>query len=119
MSLNRSERVFWIGTGLLFVVVCAVFLLAPAWTQHPNVAPAEEMHDMSDMGDMPDMPEMQHSAVPETPEQLAKHLRDKRESEFNHRLAGALVILAALFFLAQGSLSKRWPGARYAWPDVF
>ena len=39
----------------------------------------------------------------ETPAQKAKHIADKRESEFNHHLAGVLVIIAALFFLAQGS----------------
>lgn len=119
MPLSRGERIFWFGGGLLLVVICAVFLLAPAWTQHPNVRPPEEMHDMSGMGDMPDMPGMQHSAAPETPEQIAKHARDKRESEFNHHLAGALVILAALFFLVQAPLAKRWPAARYAWPMCF
>ena len=49
----------------------------------------------------------------------AKHARDKRESEFNHHLAGVLVILAALFFLGQPALTKRWPDARYAWPVCF
>lgn len=100
--------------------ICVMYLLAPAWTQHPTVPPPEEMHDMSEMGDMPDMPEMQHGAAAvETPELQAKHAKDKRDSEFNHRLSGALVILAALFFLGQGSLSKRWPAARYAWPMCF
>lgn len=93
----------------------AVFLMAPAWTQHPNIPPPQEM---SSMPDMPDMPGMAQSApaAPETPELKAKHLADKRESEFNHHLAGVLVILAALFFLGQDRLAKRWPSSRYAWP---
>ncbi len=75
------------------------------------------MGDMHDMADMPDMSEMQHgAAVPEpTPEVQAKQLADKRESEFNHHLAGALLILAALFFLAQNRLTRSWPAANYAW----
>jgi copper resistance protein D len=120
LPLSRSERLFWIAGGFLLLGICVMFLLAPAWTQHPIVPPPEEMHEMTDMGDMPDMPGMQHgAAVEETPEQKAKHASDKRESEFNHHLAGALVILAALFFLAQGSLGKRWTAARYAWPMCF
>jgi hypothetical protein len=95
-------------------------LFPPAWTQHPNIPAQPEMTgmgDMHDMADMPDMPEMQHgAAVPEpSPEIRAKQLADKRESEFNHHLAGALLILAALFFLAQDRLARRWPAANYAW----
>jgi copper resistance protein D len=51
-----------------------------------------------------------------TPEKLAA---DKRESEFNHRLAGFFVVLAGIFILAEGQLSKRWPWVRYAWPVCF
>jgi hypothetical protein len=43
----------------------------------------------------------------------------KRESEFNHHLAGVFVILAGLFILAEGSLRDRWPFLRYAWPGCF
>jgi len=117
---NWYEKTFWYGGGLAVFLTCAIFLAAPSWTRHPNLPPPQEMHDMGDMSDMPDMPGMQHgAAVEETPAQKAKHLADKRESEFNHHLAGALVILAALFFLAQGILTKRWPDARYAWPTCF
>ena len=48
------------------------------------------------MEEMANMPGMEHSAAPEVSPQLkAKYARDKRESEFNHHLAGLLVILAA------------------------
>jgi hypothetical protein len=118
--VSGRERAWWIAGTLLIVITMAVFLFAPVWTQHPNIPAQPEMTgmgDMHDMGDMPDMPEMQHeAAVPEpTPEVRAKQLADKRESEFNHHLAGALLILAALFFLAQDRLVKRWPAANYAW----
>ncbi|MGH9747541.1 MAG: hypothetical protein ACRD59_15710 [Candidatus Acidiferrales bacterium] len=120
MALNGFEKAFWYGGGFIVLLTCVVFLSAPGWTQHPNLPPKQEMADMGDMSDMPDMPGMQHGAVvEETPAQKAKHLRDKRESEFNHHLAGALVILAALFFLAQAQLTKRWPNAVYAWPTCF
>jgi copper resistance protein D len=124
LPLNRSEKIFWIGLSSLLVVICAVFLAAPGWTYHPPPRPHSDM-DMGDMShmsgmDMADMPGMQHEAAPEvSPELKAKYARDKRESEFNHHLAGVLVILAALFFLAQPALTKRWPDARYAWPVCF
>lgn len=49
----------------------------------------------------------------------AKLLQDKRESEFNHRLAGVLVFLAGIFILFQDRLQSRWPAMRYAWPLCF
>jgi hypothetical protein len=49
----------------------------------------------------------------------AKLLADKRESEFNHHLAGILVILAGVFILGEGTLWHRWPGGRYVWPICF
>jgi hypothetical protein len=120
LGVSGRERGWWIAGTLLLVVTMAVFLFAPAWTQHPNIPAQPEMTgmgDMHDMADMPDMPDMQHgAAVPEpTPEVRAKQLADKRESEFNHHLAGVMLILAALFFLAQDRLVSRWPQARYAW----
>jgi hypothetical protein len=118
--VSGREQAWWIAGALLIVVTMAVFLFAPAWTRHPNIPAQPEMTgmgDMHDMADMPDMPEMQHgAALPEpTPEVRAKQLADKSESEFNHHLAGALLILAALFFLAQDRLVSRWPAAKYAW----
>jgi copper resistance protein D len=43
----------------------------------------------------------------------------KRESEGNHHLIGFFVALGGLFMLAQGSLQKRFPAVRYAWPVCF
>jgi hypothetical protein len=49
----------------------------------------------------------------------AELLADKKESEFNHHLAGLFVILAGLFILAQGTLPQRWSFLRFAWPSCF
>ena len=51
--------------------------------------------------------------------QQSKLLADKKESEFNHHLAGFFVILAGLFVLVQGTLAQRWLFVRYAWPACF
>lgn len=71
-----------------------------------------------DMDSMPGM-NMSATAAPEDPAQAAKRLADKRESEFNHHLAGVLVAFAGIFILAQDPLAKRWPLVRYAWPVCF
>jgi len=53
------------------------------------------------------------------PAAQAKLLADKRESEFNHHLAGIFVILAGLFIITGERLKNRWPAIRYAWPLCF
>lgn len=89
---------------------------------------AHEDHDANsgqgDQGGMShDMPGMDMSSTApdpmawaRTPEKLAA---DKRESEFNHHLAGFLVVLAGIFILAEPWLGTRWPKVRYAWPVCF
>ena len=49
----------------------------------------------------------------------AKVLADKKESEFNHHLAGFFVALAGVFILFQSELTKRWPLTKYVWPACF
>ena len=49
----------------------------------------------------------------------AKILADKRESEFNHHLAGLFVVIAGIFVLFQAELSGRWQAAKYVWPACF
>jgi copper resistance protein D len=51
--------------------------------------------------------------------QQSKLLADKKESEFNHHLAGFFVILAGVFILVQGTLPPRWSFLRFAWPTCF
>jgi len=49
----------------------------------------------------------------------AKLLADKKESEFNHHLAGLFVAIAGLFMMFHSNLTKRWPAARFVWPACF
>jgi len=92
--------------------------------------PAHEGHDAnSGQGDQAgqgmnhDMPGMDMSSTApdpmawaRTPEKLAA---DRRESEFNHHLAGFFVVLAGIFILAEPRLGVRWPKVRYVWPVCF
>jgi hypothetical protein len=56
---------------------------------------------------------------PMDPAMQAKLLSDKRESEFNHHLAGFFVVLAGLFILVESWLAVRVPAVRYVWPVCF
>jgi copper resistance protein D len=49
----------------------------------------------------------------------AKILADKKESEFNHHLAGFFVVIAGVFIFFRDSLSKRLPALKYVWPACF
>ena len=51
--------------------------------------------------------------------QKSKLLADKKESEFNHHLAGILVILAGLLIFAKDTLFPDRSFFRYAWPICF
>ncbi|MGC1771620.1 MAG: hypothetical protein WA785_25170, partial [Candidatus Acidiferrales bacterium] len=88
--------------AFLITIVVALFL---TWNP-PVLAQQDNMQDMPGM-------DMQQSNAPETPAMLAKQASDKKESEFNHHLAGLLVGLAGVFLLAQDKLAKRWPAVRY------
>ena len=56
---------------------------------------------------------------PLDPAAQAKLLQDKKESEFNHHLAGLFVFLAGIFIFFEEPLKNRWPAVRYAWPLCF
>lgn len=56
---------------------------------------------------------------PMDPGAEAKLLQDKKESEFNHHLAGFFVLLAGIFILFEEPLKVRWPAVRYALPLCF
>jgi putative copper resistance protein D len=51
--------------------------------------------------------------------QQSKLLADKKESEFNHHLAGFFVILAGLFILAKDTLFPGRALLRFVWPMCF
>src|SRR5580658_8861307 len=56
---------------------------------------------------------------PMDPAAQAKRLQDKKESEFNHHLAGFFVLLAGIFILFEEPFMRRWPAVRYALPLCF
>jgi putative copper resistance protein D len=105
-------------TGLLFIfLLCAwqPLIRAQDHPAHEGRAGHEGMsNDMPGMDMTPTAPDP--LAAMRTPEKLAA---DKRESEFNHHLAGFFVVLAGIFILAEPRLSARWASVRYAWPVCF
>ena len=107
---------------LILFFMSSPFLVARQNTPQssPQSTPQDSPQSMPDMQDMPGM-DMSHGSMSmeETPAQAKKRLADKRESEFNHHLAGFLVIVAGFFLLIQERLAKRWPGVRYVWPSCF
>jgi hypothetical protein len=106
------DKGVWIATGSLLTVILLVFLFPPGATQHPERRISDEInHDESNMrGKNCETPAGQNLANLE-----AKALADKSESELNHHLAGALLIIAALFFLFQQRLATRWAAVRSVW----
>ena len=89
-----------------FAVFFFLFTADLSWSQD---------HDMSSM---PGMNANAPGAL-ENEAQAAKHLADKQESEFNHRLAGFFVVVAGIFIFLESYLAKRWPLVRYVWPLCF
>lgn len=102
-----SSRPAWMLVAMLLPMI---FLLV--MSQFPLRA---QDHSMNEMHAGPAMP----ADKAMDPATQAKFLAYKRESEFNHHLAGFFVVLAGLFILAEANIRPRWPSARYAWPVCF
>jgi putative copper resistance protein D len=109
LQVNEQAWIF-AGTGAVLSLV--VFLFWFASQPHPQYSSMPEVHHHH-MG----MSMMHDEAM--TPAVQAKLLADKKESEFNHHLAGFFVLLAGTFILFQGTLMKRWPMVKYVWPGCF
>jgi putative copper resistance protein D len=112
-TIKISSFIFALAVSTLLLTSNASPAFAPDYEMHPDNAGHEGMSmdmDMNmDMGGSPQMdPALQN-----------KLLADKKESEFNHHLAGLFLILAGVFIFAQGALLQRWPLLRYAWPSCF
>jgi putative copper resistance protein D len=63
--------------------------------------------------------EMSMTNNPLDPAAQAKLLADKKESQFNHHLAGFFVALGGVIILFQRPLGKRFPLVKYIWPASF
>ncbi|HTT19534.1 MAG TPA: hypothetical protein VMG82_11335 [Candidatus Sulfotelmatobacter sp.] len=100
------------------LAACAAALLLVALSAAQQTSPY-------DQSTHPDHAEHEGMAMPmDEPAQMdaaqqAKLLADKKESEFNHHLAGIFVILAGIFILAGRTLSQRWSLLRFVWPACF
>jgi hypothetical protein len=108
----RDIRRFLRQSILAKVVILSViisFLLAPQLVLRAEDAPAHGMHDGMSMP-------MDSGVDSATQAALGAW---KRESEFNHHLAGFLVLLAGVLILADGSLRQRWAVGRRVWPICF
>src|SRR4029077_1218971 len=90
----------------LLGIVCVFLALTPRLA---SCREDDSMHGMHAGMSMP----MDNAAT------QSKLLSDKHESEFNHHLAGLLVLAAGLFLIAEGNIRARWPLARQAWPLCF
>jgi copper resistance protein D len=115
-------------TAIVFAILAAVAALtfasaASLQAQQPSSpqdhtgreGTAHDGMDHEHMNMPMDMPEDPAAAE----RRRAKILADKRESEFNHHLAGIFVAIAGLFMLFQSGLTSRWPAVRYVWPACF
>ncbi len=103
-GIAHSRFDSWTAMGLFAI---ALFLFSTlSWSQE------------HDMGNMPGM-NMNGPTALENPAQAAKHLADKQESEFNHRLVGSFVIVAGIFMFLESYLATRWSLMRYVWPMCF
>jgi copper resistance protein D len=110
LTFLRKLIFCWRRATVLLLVAIPVVFQPSAWSQQA-------------MGDMPGMQANEGAKHVQSSEDdrvtQARLLADKRESEFNHHLAGVLIVFAGIFILTQELLAVRWPLARYAWPLCF
>ena len=107
-----------IGIGQLVaagIFVAALFVFGTRQAS-AHAGPPDAVHAGHQGMDM-SMP--MHDTTANHKSHQAKVLQDKEESEFNHHLAGLLVVLAGLFLVAEGTLRQRRPWTRFAWPVCF
>lgn len=111
-SRDKSCVLSSFGFAVVFLLLAWFAASAPIAAQQSS-APADHTgHEGMNMSDMP--------ADPVAAAKLqAKVLADKKESEFNHHLAGFFVMLAGLIILFQPNLKRRWPAVKYVWPACF
>src|SRR5262249_27520116 len=104
---------------VLIGILCLLPYLPAQQTLRENVEPlAATAHDHS-MHEGSHSHDMSLSNEPLDPEKQTKLIADKKESEFNHHLAGFFVVLGGAFILLQTVIGNRWLWPRYVWPCSF
>jgi len=114
--VGRMIRRTSIGQSAAAGIFVAVLLLFGARQASAQAGSPDAVHAGHEGMDT-SMP--MHDATANHELQQAILLEDKKESEFNHHLAGLLVILAGLFLVAEATLRQRQPWTRFAWPACF
>jgi hypothetical protein len=104
---DREHAWFWLGAGGVLFLIILLFL----YPYQPPQEPQAEQHEGEHMS-MQTIHEM-------NPARQAKLLADRKESEFNHHLAGLLAVLAGAFTLFQTVSVKRSAAVKYASPMCF
>jgi putative copper resistance protein D len=121
MSFGLRSARFKISIAGALLAALLIFSFSRLSAQDGSAKPDHSGHDgMSTPMDDPahmDHTHMDHSQMDAARQR--KLLADKKESEFNHHLAGFFVVLAGIFILAQGALTRRWSFLRFAWPACF
>jgi copper resistance protein D len=113
-NLRGFLRQFILAEGMILSVISVIVftLLVPQAARARAEQGAMHGHGMHEGMSMPT-----DSSVDAATQ--AALLAWKRESEFNHHLAGFLVLVAGLLILADGSIRHRWAVARHVWPICF
>jgi hypothetical protein len=118
-AMNDPARNLHRRGFFFFLVSSVVALLASASPIHlPAQQPPPAQHEHAGHEGM--HMQMDEPVDPAAQARLqAKILADKKESEFNHHLAGVLVAIAGVFMFFQSSLTSRWPAVKFVWPACF
>ena len=107
------DSVLKIRTALLSFGILLFALAPPVWAQDHEQHAGHEGHEGHAGMTMPG----DEKAL--TPAAEAKLLADKKESEFNHHVAGFFVVLAGIFLLFQDRLAKVSSAVKFVWPACF
>src|SRR5258708_2948995 len=116
MSLGLKSAPFKLAMTGALLDALFMFGFSPLASQEPSSPPD---HAAPDGMSMPTVGHAQRDLSQMDPGVQRKLLADKKESEFNHHLAGFFVILAGIFIFAEGVLTRRWSFLRFAWPACF
>lgn len=109
----------WGNTIGRFAATAVLVVMLPAFGARQSSARADTPNSVHSGHEGMDMSMPMPDSAPNDERQQAILLQSKKESEFNHHLAGFFVILAGVFLLAEASLRGRWPWTRFAWPVCF
>jgi len=107
--MSKERSYLYLCLFLLPLVLLIFSFLASGTSAQSGGDTEHASHEHHDMAPSPGMTEDTAAK--------AKALADKRESEFNHRLAGFFVLIGGVIILAERESGRTW--LRFAWPIIF